>query len=232
MSSMAAGPGRRVIAVLIVLGGMAAPVRAQSTDPSLAGRFEASAGGGWWGGYDLGQSRATLPGQTGATLYDAEAAIGGGAAATARFGWRFWRTWTLEGGATWARARLRSTVRSDIEPALNASLDTTFRQLAGELGLSVPLRRATRMDGRLVPFVSAGGGYLRQLYEDGVLLETGRLAYGGGGVRFAGREARQGLLKHWGLRADVRLVVRTGGLDVAASRRAFVTLTGGAFVRF
>ena len=97
----------------------------------------------------------------------------------------------------------------------------------------MPLRRAAMRDGRLVPFISGGGGYLRQLYEDGVLLETGRLGYVGGGVRLALREARPDrFFRQVGLRADVRLMVRTGGIDVEESARAFVTLAGGVFVRF
>jgi hypothetical protein len=226
----------RVGAALVLglqLGLVVTPARAQTASAAEPGHFEVSVGAGWWGGYGLGSSHAALPGQSGTTLFDAEASIGGGAAATGRFAWTFWRELALEGAVSYARARLRSTVRSDVDAALNASLDTPFNQLAGEAGLMLPLRRAALSGGRLVPFVIGGGGYVRQLYEDGVLLETGRLGYAGGGVRVGLSGPRPDhFLKRVGLRADARLVVRTGGIDVAEHARAFVTLTGGAFVRF
>jgi hypothetical protein len=211
--------------VFLALGFLSAPAFAQTADPSTTGRFEASVAGGWWGGYDLGSVSTSR--------FDAEASIGGGPAAIGRFGWRVWRTLWIEGGATLARASLQSTLRSDVDPALNGSQDTQFNQLAGELGVRMPLRRAAVRDGRLVPFITGGGGYLRQTYEDGVLLESGRLIYAGGGVRLAPAEARPDrFFKHVGLRADARVVVRTRGIDVEDSARAFLTLAAGVFVTF
>jgi hypothetical protein len=222
--------------LLVALLAGVSSAQAQSSTPRERGRFESSVGAVWWGGYDLGGSSATVPAgsgaASGATLFDAQADIGGGVGLTARFGWRFWRDLWVDGGATFARARLRSTVRSDVEPALNAALDTPFNQLAADAGLLVPLRRAAMRNGRLVPFISGGGGYLRQMYEDGVLLETGRLGYVGGGVRLAPPMRSDRFFRQVGLRADVRLMVRTGGIDVEDSARAFVTLAGGVFVRF
>ena len=224
----------RGAAVLLMLGATADVGRAQTAASDEPGRFEISGGAGWWGGYDLGTTRATLPPSSGGgALFDASASIAGGGAAGARFGWRFWKAVSLEGAVTVSRASLQSTVTSDIEPALNASLETPFNQLAGEGGLSVSLPRLAWAHGRLVPFVSGGGGYLRQLYEDGVLLETGRLIYAGGGVRWGFGEPRTDrFLKRVGLRLDARLVLLTGGIDVEERTRAFVALLGGAFVRF
>jgi hypothetical protein len=226
---------RVCIAGVFVVCTLAARAAAQPAGGG-PGRVEVSAGAGWSSGYGLGSSRVTLPpqgGASGVTLFEAEATILGGPAAAARFGWRFWRMLSLEGGVALSRAQLRSTVQSDVEPALNASLDTPFHQLAAEAGLVVPLPRVAFAGGRAVPFVTGGGGYLRQTYEDGVLLETGRLGYGGGGVRLSFGEPRPDrFVKRFGLRADVRLVVRTGGIDVEDRARPFLTLTGGAFVRF
>lgn len=225
-------PPRCCAAFVLALCALASAAGAQPATGDEPGRFEASVGAGWSSGYGLGSSRATLP-QSGATLFEAEASILGGPAVTGRFAWRFWRRLALEGGVDFSRAQLRSTVRSDVEPALNASLDTRFSQLAGEAGVTLPLPRAAMAGGRVIPFVTAGGGYLRQVYEDGVLLATGRLGYAGGGVRLPFGQPRPGrFFKRAGLRADARLVVRTGGIDVEEKARPFLTVTGGGFVTF
>jgi hypothetical protein len=221
---MAHGASRGVW-VLLAFGLVSVPAFAQTGDPATTGRFEASVAAGLWGGYDLGT--VSTP------RLDAEATIGSGPSVTGRFGWRVWRTLAIEGGATLTRASLQSTLRSDVDAALNGSQETPFHQLAAELGVRVPLRRATLRDGRLVPFVTGGGGYLRQTYEDGVLLESGALIYAGGGLRVGPATARADrFFKHLGLRADGRLVVRTRGVDVEDSARAFLTLAAGVFVVF
>ena len=216
---------RGIVLLCLALEAGSAAVLAQSADPSTTGRFEAGAAAGWWGGYDLG----TLS----TARFDAEAAIDGGPAVTGRFGWRIWRTVTVEGGGTFTRASLQSTLHSNVDPSLNGSQETPFHQLAGEVGVRLPLRRMAMREGRLVPFVTGGGGYLRQTYEDGVLLETGRLLYGGGGLRYGPASARPDrFFKHVGMRADARFVVRTRGIDVEEKSRLFLTLTAGIFVAF
>lgn len=217
----------RILCAALLGAAVSAPVWAQSSsgDPSTTGRFEVGAAAGWWGGYDLGTASTAR--------FDANAAIEGGPAVTGRFGWRVWRTVTLEAGATLTRASLRSTVRSAADPSLNGSLDTTFHQFAAELGVRTPIRRAALRSGRLVPFVTGGGGYLRQTYEDGVLLEQGALIYGGGGLRYGSATARPDrFFKHVGLRVDLRGVVRARGIDVDDKSRLFFVAMAGAFVTF
>jgi hypothetical protein len=84
----------------------------------------------------------------------------------------------------------------------------------------------------LVPFVDGGAGYLRQLHEDRVLIETGRTFYAGAGVKWRSSAARpRGLGQRLVVRADARLVSRTGGVDVDDERRNYITVSGGIGVR-
>ena len=85
-----------------------------------------------------------------------------------------------------------------------------------------------------MPFASAGGGYLRQLYEDRVLVETGRTVYAGGGVKWRSRPVYG--QTRWrdclGLRTDVRLVWRHGGATLDERWHPALTVTGGVSVGF
>ena len=78
-----------------------------------------------------------------------------------------------------------------------------------------------------VPFVVAGGGYLRQVLEDASTIETGIEVHGRGGV------------KHWftrrlGVRAEARASSRSGGLslDGSTKRRLVPTFSVGASYLF
>jgi hypothetical protein len=215
---------RWIAGVALIVLASAVPARAQATNPATTGRFEVGVAAGWWSGYDLGTASTAR--------FDAEAAIDGGPALAGRFGWRVWRTLTLEAAATTTRASLQSTIRSTVDPALNGATDTRFHQLAAELGVKAPVGRTFR-NGRLAPFVTGGGGYLRQTYEDGVLLETGRLFYIGGGLRYGPAASRPDrFFKYLGVRLDARAVVRTGGIDVDETARVFPVVTVGAFIVF
>jgi hypothetical protein len=72
----------------------------------------------------------------------------------------------------------------------------------------------------------AGAGYLRELHEENVLVETGQAYHVGGGatVWFGQRPQRAGL------RLDARLYVLDGGIDLGTSTRTMAT--GGASMVF
>jgi hypothetical protein len=78
--------------------------------------------------------------------------------------------------------------------------------------------------GRLRPFVTGGGGYLRQLYDERTLVETGQVYYLGGGVRYwlSGGDARRRSL---GLRGDVRATWRLDGVDFEDQTRAWPSVS-------
>ena len=87
-------------------------------------------------------------------------------------------------------------------------------------------------DGNLVPFVDGGGGYLRQVHEERVLIETGRTLYVGGGVKWQSAAAQpSGIMQRLVVRADARFVSRTGGVDVDDERRHYITVSGGVGIR-
>jgi hypothetical protein len=77
----------------------------------------------------------------------------------------------------------------------------------------------------------AGGGYLRQLHEGRLKVETGATFHVGGGLRYwvrGGRASQRSL----GARAEVRYVRRTGGIDFEEQSRSFPRLSLLAFAGF
>jgi hypothetical protein len=165
----------------------------------------------------------------------ADAAIGSGRAAEVRVGWRVWRRVFAEatGGVGWQR--LRVDITRDIEQAASAEASAGLTQFAVEGGLGVEIPRLSLWRDRLVPFAAGGGGYLRQLYEDRTLVETGRTAYVGGGLKWrrrAGGRSQRRLVDRVGARGDVRVVWRHGGADLVDAWRPTLAVTGGVLLQF
>ena len=84
----------------------------------------------------------------------------------------------------------------------------------------------------LRPFVTAGGGYLRQLHEGLTVIEEGQVFYVGGGARYWIFARARGVPRAGGLRADVRLNVLTGGIVVDDRSRRHPSVSGSFFLLF
>ena len=204
------------------------------------GRFEVSGGAGVTGGTDLGTASATLSGSgvpTGArvTLFDTETKIDGGERYEVRMAWRLTRALQVEGGLAVNRTNLITRITNDFEQAPAAEASEKFTEYAIEAGLLLHLTKLTFAGGRARPFVTGGAGYLRQVHEGQILIDTGQSAYAGGGLTFTLRQAtRPAFIEALGLRADVRANLRSGGFESADDGGATFapSITAGLFIRF
>jgi hypothetical protein len=198
----------------------AVPAMAQSpADGRRAHRFEATVGGLWLSGADLGGDVAELranrvppaPFQLFITDARADAAPG----VDARLGFWLTRDIAVEGGFVFARPPLETRITGDAEgaPALAVSEDVDQYFIDANVVWLVDRFRFWE----LVPFVSGGAGYLRQLHEGRTLVETGQVYHVGGGVR------------HW-LRMTDRGWIR--GMGVRLEGRAHGAFSGSFFVTF
>jgi hypothetical protein len=193
--------------------------------------------GAWWDGYQLGQRRAAITGPqvpTGSpvTLFDSDVAILPGPGAEVRLGWRVFRRVYAEATGGVGVNSVEARIRGDIEDAPALTVSSTLTQITVEGGALVDVATVTLAAGHLVPFVSGGAGYLRQVHEDRVLIETGRTFYVGGGVKWRTATSRpRGLRQRLVLRADARLVSRSGGVGVDDERHNYVTVSGGVGLR-
>jgi hypothetical protein len=194
-----------------------------------AGTFEISGGGLWAGGYSFetalaNETRNPSTGTEPLTLFQGEPRLDRGAGAEAHLGVYLSRRVSIEGGVQFSRQSLTVRTSGDFESAPDTTATSPTTQYVVDASLLYHFGA-----GRLVPFASVGGGYLRQVLEDNSIVETGSQIHGGGGVKywFGGGH-------RFGFRAEARASSRSGGvtLDASAKRRFVPTLTAGVAYLF
>jgi hypothetical protein len=207
------------------------PAIAQS-DPS-ASRFELGIGALWIGAEPLGTKTATETTGAGATaaLFSSSSELAGAAGIEARVGVRLTRSLAAEADASYLKPQLRIAISGDAEGAAPVTATETIQQVT--IGGNV-LWYLTRWRGsrRFVPFAMAGAGYLRQLHEQGTLLQTGRFYQFGGGVSALLVSGGHLRTKGVGIRADVRALVRARGVAFDGGSSTSPAAGASLFVRF
>ena len=225
---------RALIAVLLLWCPSVA--LAQATDPSFRpNRLTVSAGVSFDGGYRIGDTMANLRRNTTGTpapfpLLRAESKIERASSADLRIGVALTRSLELEVGGSYATPQLGVTISQDDELGAGAFASERIEQYTVDVS-GVYLIPNLTVASRLRPYVVSGGGYLRQLHEGRLKVETGSTLHVGGGVRYwirGGRPNQQSL----GARAEVRYVRRTGGIDFEEQARSFARVSLLAFAGF
>jgi hypothetical protein len=186
------------------------------------------------GSHPVGDTTATLRSNGPGTppplpLLRAESEIGRAGLFDARLAVALGRSIAAEVGATYGAPTLGVRFTGDAEAGESASSSEKLSEFGVEVNVFHLL--ALRLGPRLRPHVLAGGGYLRQLHEGRVRLETGSTMHAGGGVLYwfrGGPAVGSGL----GLRAEARLTRRSGGIEFANRSRIYPTATVLAFVGF
>lgn len=200
-----------------------------------ARRLVVSAGAGVTAGYPIGEAaaelRANAPGTLtppSFTLFRASTEVTRTAGVEARVAWPFTPSLAVEVGGAYSRPGLVVAISDDPEGPDVTLEDSRLEQYVVEAGLvwQVPARALGR---RARPFVSAGGAYLRQLYDDRTRVETGQLYHAGAGVRVWLRGG-DGAARDVGLRGEVRYHLRRGGVDFAGDARRFASASVALFV--
>ena len=192
-----------------------------------------SAGGGWAGGHPVGSATATLrtnapgPAPPPFTLFAVDSRMAPAPMGEARVGVALTRRLTVEGSAAFARRRLAFAVSGDPEAPAQSFTGESLQHYQFDAGLAwhLPIRRVRRV----MPFVSGGGGYLRQLHQDRTLVKSGQVYYAGGGARYwlrGGPEAPRSV----GLRGDLRVTVKRRAIEFENRTRMYPTLSLHLFV--
>jgi len=223
--------------VAIAAGVMCVAALSAAGSASAQSRLEVTLSGARWEGYDLGQRRATITGPqaptgTPVTLFDSDVAILPGPGAELRLGWRVFRGVYAEATGGLGVNSIEARIHDDIEQAPALTVSSTLTQVTVEGGALVELATLRLSAGHLVPFVDGGGGYLRQVHENRVLIETGRTIYLGAGLKWRSSALHpRGVAQRLMARGDVRFISRTAGVDVDDARRHYLTVSGGVGIR-
>ena len=220
------------VALWGVVGLHVPAARAQSTgaDP---GRIELSAGALWVGHQALGSTAANETTSTGTSLrlFSTSSDLAGAAGFEGRVGVRLSHALVATAEASYSKPQLRVSITNDIENSTAVTAIETMQQfmIGGAVVWYLPYRFGAS---RVAPFVTAGGGTLRQLHEAATLVATGRYYQFGGGVThlFASRPNHR--LKGLGLRAEARAIVRQQGVAFDTRAHLAPTLAAALFARF
>jgi hypothetical protein len=206
----------------------AVPAGAQTAQP----RLDLGVGVHWLGAIPFAAVAATETALANAqyTLFKSESTLQGASGIEGRLGVRLTSLLRLEGSFFYARPSLQTRIRSDVENIPDVTLSERISQYIVEAGVSAQLARWTV--GRLTPFGSAGGGYLRQLHDGRGLVETGRTYYIGAGVRYPLTLPGRGLAKSSGIRADVKAELRKNGVALDTDTHVAPSLSASFFLTF
>jgi hypothetical protein len=224
-------------AVLWALAPANAFAQAGDASPSVRAHHVTLSGGlVWTSGYSIGDATATLRGNAVGptappfTLFRAQSSVDGSPGVDARVGFAITRTLTVEGGVSYQQPGITTELSGDAEVAA-ATIDAEqLSQYIVDIGVLWEVPRL-KLGARGRSFVIGGGGYLRQLYDERTLVETGSVYYAGAGLRYWLRGG-DGQPRAFGLRGDVRAMWRRGGVDFEGEVRAMPALRLAAFVEF
>jgi hypothetical protein len=192
-----------------------------------AGTIEIGGGVLWSRGYDAGgssalETRNTTTGTGPLTLFETDAQMLSVIGVGAQIGVYLGRRVSAEGVFQYSRPILRLRPMSDFENADPVNIDGQVTTYVA--GGSVLYHFG---DGRFVPFVSGGAGYLRQLHEDNAVAITGSEIHAGGGVKIW-----LGSASRIGLRLDAHVSSRDKAVAFEEKRRIIPSVGAGLTLRF
>lgn len=217
---------RTPIAVLLLLAARPIDADAQiwiGSDAPQRGSVEISGGAVAFGGFDMGtrdaeETRNINTGTGAFTLFTADSRVRPAPGAQLRLGVYLSKAISIEAGLQYARPRLSSRLTSDAEDAPDLTAEETTTRYLVDGSLVLHLTGLSFAAGRGMPFLSGGGGYLRELHERNEYIETGREYHATAGLKFwFGRTPRVGL------RVEGGASIRDGGADYRSGTRTVPT---------
>lgn len=218
----------------LLIGLIACPVSAQvyiGGDTPRFGSFEMAGGGAFASGFDMGRQTASLTRSTSNSrfeLFTSESRVDGFPGLFARAGLYLSRSISVEAGVRYSQPKLSTRLTGDAESAPNETATETASHYVFDGSVLFHLNAISFAGGRGVPFVSGGGGYLRELHEKNEFVETGREFHGTAGLKYwLGRGAHR-----LGLRFEAGFSTREEGFDNEGERRTLPIVLGGVSYLF
>jgi hypothetical protein len=229
------GVSRILVAIVLLAGGVQSAA-AQSDGPGLRPHhLTLAAGLTVAGGYPVGNRNAEIRRNArGApdpfTLFRADSSFDGANGLEARVGFALSRALAIEVGGTYTKPELGISIDQDSESADAVRIVEKVSQYTVDVSGVFQLSRVA-LGSRARPYATAGAGYLRQIHEDRLLAETGRVYHVGGGIRYWLRGG-SAIGRALGIRADARYVRRAGGIEFEDASRGYPVFSVLGFAGF
>jgi hypothetical protein len=213
---------------VITLCWMCAPRSAGAQTPD---GLEVAVGASWLGTGTFAEVESTqiTPGGPPKSVLRTTTSLDASLGIAARVGLSLTSRLSVEGAVALNPTHLTTAVEGDVENLPEVSVSEPLTQYLFEGG--VRWRLGPVRTGGFAPFLSTGGGYLRQLHDQQTLASTGRSFYVGAGGHLPFRRGT-GLIESAGLRFDVRLNVLSGGAATDESSHAIPAAGAALFIRF
>ena len=205
----------------------AAAAQVRLADPApRRGSIEVGGGGTFLPGFDMGGHTADLTTSSATTRFDlftTDSRVESFPGVNARIGYYLSRSMSVEGFIRYARPTLSVDPSGDAESAADVTATETASHYVFGGSVVFDLRQASFAGGRGVPFVSGGGGYLRELHEGNLLVETGVEYHATAGLKdwFGTGDHR------FGLRFEGGISARKDGFDNEDGRWAQPLVAAG-----
>ena len=219
-----------VLAVACVPSVAAAQGYARGPAPRR-GSVEVGGGFTFLPGFDMGGRTADLTTSSRTTRFDlftTESRVGDFIGVNGRIGYYVTRSISVEANVRFARPELSVDLSGDAESAANVTATETASHYVFGGSVLFDLHSASFAGGRGVPFVSGGAGYLRELHEGNLLVETGTEYHATAGLKywFGTRGNR------FGLRVEGGVSLREQGFDDEDGRRVQPLVAAGLSYAF
>jgi hypothetical protein len=188
-----------------------------------------SLGGAWTGAESLGSVRAETRASSLGTLtpsafplFTTDSTLEAGPRAELALAVPVTRTLLVEVLGTAARPTLSTAISRDAEsaPVTTATESVDDYTIGARVLYDVP---RLSLGHRARPYLLAGGAYLRQLHEDRVLVETGKVWTAGAGLRLWLAGAGQG--RSLGVTTELAWHWRTGGIAFTDGARGVPSIS-------
>lgn len=168
------------------------------------------------GASSAGTTRAELldSGGNSVTLFEATHRLSAAVGIDAGLLYRLRPRVALEFSGSWTRPDLQTTTSDDFENVPDATITLGMHRFSVDASA---VRHFSRR-GAAEPYIRAGGGWFRELTTDRALVDDGVAAHAGGGLKYWLREGGAGWLGDMALRADVRVAMRHGGIELGDRR--------------
>jgi hypothetical protein len=221
----------RLASALTCLALIPAMVGAQPARPD--GNVELSGGIRWTGSMNVGGTDATetAPNGNRFSLFAAGTTLPPAAVFDGGVSVRVTRSFRVGLAASFGGVDLRTRIESDVEGIPGVDVVEQLTQLTIGVNVAFELARFAPSD-RIIPFISGGAGYLRQLHDGRTLVETGSAYHVGGGADMLLQSGGRGVMKSVGIRVDVRGELRRGGVAFDDGMHAAPSAGLQVFVRF